>query len=77
MWCDWPGCDEQTELWFKNGWHHCGSHADISFLPDPCLLCPKHGEMYEEIACDPNLLYPGDDEDDEDEDDEDEVGSGQ
>jgi hypothetical protein len=54
--CDWPGCEAQTESWRKDGWCTCFSHADVSFLPDPCLLCPTHGQMYEEIACDPGLL---------------------
>jgi hypothetical protein len=54
--CDWPHCEATTEQWFSDGWGTCCSHGDIPFLPDPCLLCPKHGEMYEEIACNPWLL---------------------
>jgi hypothetical protein len=49
-----------------DGWASCGGHPDITFLPDDCLLCPTHGEMYEEIACNPWLLEKGEDEDEED-----------
>jgi hypothetical protein len=54
--CDWPHCGAQSEQPFTDGWSSCGGHPDIMFLPEDCLLCPKHGEMYEEIACNPRLL---------------------
>jgi hypothetical protein len=53
--CDWPHCEAHSEQPFKDGWSACSAH-DITFLPKECLLCPKHGEMYEEIACNPWLL---------------------
>lgn len=49
--CDWPGCEAKTESWLSDGWATCGSHEDVAFLPDPCLLCPAHGLAYEDLAC--------------------------
>ena len=46
-----------------DGWALCSGGGDIPFLPDDCLLCPKHADMFDQIACDPSLL----ERDDEDE----------
>ena len=55
--CDWPHCEATTEQWFTDGWCSAANDGDdIKFLPDDCLLCPKHAEMFEEIVCNPWLL---------------------
>jgi hypothetical protein len=53
--CDWPHCEAQSEHPFTDGWCVCSS-GGASFLPDPCQLCPKHGQLYEEMICNPWLL---------------------
>ena len=52
----WPHCEAHSDHPFKDGWSSCGGHSDITFLPENCFLRPKHGEMYEEMACTPWLL---------------------
>jgi hypothetical protein len=42
--CDWPGCQWITVHPFLEGWSACAAHGDIEFLPDPAVLCPRHGE---------------------------------
>jgi hypothetical protein len=51
--CDWPGCQWITVHPFLDGWSTCASHGDIKFLPDPAVLCPRHGEAYEDLASNP------------------------
>jgi hypothetical protein len=52
--CDWPGCRETTtKHWMLAGWSSCCAHSDIEFLPDPAVLCRRHSEMYDELACNP------------------------
>ena len=54
--CDWPHCEAKSEQPFTDGWSSCSGGGDIPFLPEHCLLCPEHGNMYEQIAIDPGLL---------------------
>jgi hypothetical protein len=62
--CDWPHCEAQSEQPFTDGWGSCGGE-NIPFLPDDCMLCPKHAEMYEETACNPWLLTEDEDGDED------------
>jgi hypothetical protein len=47
--CDWPECRETTEQWFQDGWACCDALPPV--LPDDCYLCPRHGDMYDDLAC--------------------------
>lgn len=59
--CDWPHCEAHSERPFTDGWSFCGSH-DMRFLAKWVMLCPKHSEMFEQVACDPQLLTDDGDE---------------
>ena len=73
--CDWPHCTAKCEPWAsaadedRSKWAACDNSGLVPFLPDDCFLCPEHADMFDQIACDPNLLTR----DDEDEFTEEEV----